>query len=549
MRLAPALKKQFMSKSQHLKNPGAKARLWNLGKYIRLSKEDLNRGNDDSNSVANQKKLLDEYWLRHLDEFCSAGDYIDDGYTGTDTKREGFQRLLADITARKINCVLVKDLSRLSRNYSDAGSLIENLFVQLDVRFISLAEGVDSYLEPDSVSNILVPIINVMNDNFCYQTSKKVRQVFDYKRRNGEFIGSFAAYGYLKDPANKHALLIDEEAAEVVGSIYSWFLQGLSKQGIVQRLNKWGILCPSEYKKSKGLNYQNPSAGNKPLWSAKTVGDILKNRLYAGDLVQGRQRMKSYKIHTQEQVPESQWFIVENTHQPIIERENYEKVQGLLQRQTRTGPKQNKVYLFSGFLRCADCGKALSKSRVKGSVYYFCRTYKDQSKAACTKHSLKERDLERAVLFAIQEQIYLKLSYSRLISALDAAPFEQSSLLRLEDLRAAKEKELAKISSYKQSIYQDWKDGAISYPDYLQMREDYEERSESLRGVIGNLLAERGELAKEGEENPFLGGFRKDQNISYLNRELLNELVEGIRVSEKGMISIRFKFSEGEPPG
>ncbi|MDR1701855.1 MAG: recombinase family protein, partial [Sporomusaceae bacterium] len=189
---------------------------WDAGKYIRLSKEDLGRGNDESNSVRQQRKLLDEYCLEHPDEFRSAREFSDDGCTGTDTNREGFQNLLAAVMSRKINCVIVKDLSRLSRNYSDAGSLIENLFVQMKVRFISLAEGIDSYKKPDSVNNLLVPLTNVMNDNFCYQTSQKIRQVFDYKRRKGEFIGGFAVYGYLKDPQNKHALIIDAEAAEVV---------------------------------------------------------------------------------------------------------------------------------------------------------------------------------------------------------------------------------------------------------------------------------------------------------------------------------------------
>jgi|GEM_PF-3207802 len=159
---------------------------WKLGEYIRLSKEDLNRGKDESNSVINQRKLLDDYYQQHIDEFESVEEqYVDDGCTGTDTNREEFQRLIADIYARKVNCVIIKDLSRLSRNYYEAGELIESMFVKMNVRFISLAEGIDSYKNPDSVSSILVPITN------CYQTSKKIRQVFDYKKRNGEFIGSY----------------------------------------------------------------------------------------------------------------------------------------------------------------------------------------------------------------------------------------------------------------------------------------------------------------------------------------------------------------------
>ncbi len=519
---------------------------WKLGKYIRLSKEDMNKGKDDSNSVVNQKALLDDYYIQHMDEFESVEEpYVDDGCTGTDTNREGFQKLLADIYAKKINCVIVKDLSRLSRNYTDAGSLIENLFVQMNVRFISLAEGIDSYLNPDSISNLIVPITNVINDNFCYQTSKKIRQVFDYKRRNGEFIGGFAAYGYLKDPKDKHALIIDEEAAEVVRNIYTWFLDGMSKNAIVRNLNNQGVLCPSEYKKSKGLNYQNPHSDENPLWSAKTVSDILKNRLYVGDMVQGRQRVKSYKIHTQEQIPESEWYIVENTHEPIIDRAVFEKVQQLLKRDTRTAPQEKKLYLFSGFLRCADCGKAMSRSQVKGTVYYFCRTYKDQSKTACTKHAIKHNRLEMAVLYAIQQQVYLAVRYSDTIAHINTLPLQKSQSIRLTALIEAKEKERAKIMRYKQSIYQDWKDGEITHSDYRHMSEDYERQISAINTVLDNLTAERAELQNGIDtENPFLATFRKYENIDKLTREVLIGLVDHIKVHENGNISVKFKFAD-----
>lgn len=315
---------------------------WRLGKYIRLSKEDLLRGRDESNSVINQRLLLEQYHQTHMDEFYEGDEsdvYVDDGKTGTDTDREDFQRLLADVYSGKINCVIVKDLSRLSRNYTDAGNLIENLFVRLNIRFISLAEGVDSYRNPDSVSNIIVPITNVMNDQYCYQTSKKIRQVFDMKRRNGEFIGSYAPYGYIKDPQDKHALLVDPEAAEVVKSIFSMFLSGKNKRGITLYLNDHGVPCPTAYKQSQGLKYNAPNAQGNPMWSTITIDTILKNCVYVGDMVQGRQRVKSYKIHIQERVPEEEWFIVENTHEAIIDRETFNKVQGLLKRDTRTAPQ------------------------------------------------------------------------------------------------------------------------------------------------------------------------------------------------------------------
>ncbi len=518
---------------------------WQAGKYIRLSKEDVGKGNDDSNSVLNQKKLLDEYCLEHSDEFSVTAEYSDDGCTGTDTNRIGFQNLIADVMNQKINCVIVKDLSRLSRNYSDAGSLIENLFVQMNVRFISLSEGIDSYKDPDSVSSLVVPITNVMNDNFCYQTSKKIRQVFDYKRRNGEFIGGFAVYGYMKNPQDRHSLIIDEEAAEVIRNIYMWFLEGMSKNAIVRNLNHHGVLCPSEYKKSKGYNYQNPFAENKPLWCAKTVGDILKNRLFTGDMVQGRQRVKSHKIHKQVQVPEKEWFIVENTHEPIIEKNVFNQVQELLKRDTRTAPAQNKLYLFSGYLRCADCCKAMTRSEVKGFVYYFCRTYKDQSKTACSKHSVKHDLLEAAVLYTIQQYIYLYIDSTSIIREVNASPLQKSQSARLDGLIESKKKEYIKIMRYKQSVYQDWKDGEITHSDYRHMSEDYERQIISVKIILDNLAVEKAELENAPEtENHSLTAFRKYQTFDKLTREILVELVDHINVYENGSIIVRLKFAD-----
>ena len=522
---------------------------WRLGKYIRLSKEDLLRGRDESNSVINQRRLLEQYHQTHLDEFYDGTEqdvYVDDGKTGTDTDREDFQRLLADVYSGRINCVIVKDLSRLSRNYTDAGNLIENLFVRLNVRFISLAEGVDSYRNPDSVSNIIVPITNVMNDQYCYQTSKKIRQVFDMKRRNGEFIGSYAPYGYVKDPNDKHALLVDPEAAEVVKSIFALFLSGMNKRGITYYLNDHGTLCPTAYKQQQGLKYNAPNAQGNPMWSTITIDTILKNRVYVGDMVQGRQRVKSYKIHIQEKVPEEEWFIVENTHEAIIDRETFAKVQSLLKRDTRTAPKAKQLYLFSGFLKCADCGRAMSRIASKGIyVYYQCGTYKSLSKKACTMHSIKSDRLEAGVLFAIQQQVHLAITYSELVARINSAPLKKSKSKRLEDTIAAKEKELAKIMRYKQALYQDWKDGEITRNDYRHMSEDYEQQIEALTRIMQTLTAEQEQLENGVDaESPCLTAFLKYRNIDKLTREILGELIDHIKVYEGGNISVKFKYAD-----
>ena len=529
----------------------AKFRVWRIAIYIRLSKEDA-RCLDESESVTNQRAIIEDHiaGFNDGDEYIIVDEYVDDGISGTtDDERDDFQRMLADIKRGRVNCVIVKDLARSFRNYSDQGYYLDDWFPRYNVRFISLFhQPLDSYKEPQNMRSIAVPIQGVLNENHCAETSDKVREVFDMKRRNGEHIGSFAAYGYLKDPNDKNALVVDEEAAGVVRDIFQMFLDGMSKNAIVRHLNDHGILCPALYKQERlGLKYQNPqmSTAKRPLWCAVTVGSILKNRMYCGDMVQGRYRMKSYKVHVQEIVPQDEWYIVENTHEAIIDRETFDKAQRLLMRDTRTGPQQKKLYLFSGFLKCADCGKAMTRSKVGNAVYYYCRTYKDQSKSACTKHTIKHIQLEAAVLYAIQQQVYLAVDFSKTIEQINKAPLVKSQSKKLHDAIEQKERELAKIVRYKQAIYQDWKDGEITHSDYRHMKEDYEQQTEALNQVLERLREEQRELENGIDtENPFLATFRQYQNIEKLTRDVLIELVDHIKVYEGGSISIVFRFTD-----
>lgn len=533
---------------QNIVKAALKNRVWLVAFYIRLSREDK-RGKDESESITNQRLILTDFLEQQDDgdEYVYVDEYVDDGVSGTtDEERENFQRLLTDIQKGKINCVIVKNLARSFRNNGDQSYYLGDWFPRNNVRFISLyQQPIDTYKDPQNAQNIAVPVQGVLNEEHARGTSESVRRTFDKKREKGLHIGSFAAYGYMKDPEDKNALVIDEEAAEHVKSIFAWFLEGMSKNAIVRKLNDSGILCPAAYKNSKGMKYKNPNAvGGNPLWCAMSVSNILKNRIYVGDMVQGRYRVKSYKIHVQETVPEDEWFIVENTHAPIISREDFAKVQELLKKDTRTSPEQNNLYLFSGFLRCADCGKAMTRSQVRGNVYYYCRTYKDQSKTACTKHTIRHNYLEQGVLYAIKAQVFIALVFSEQVSRINTAPLQKSQSIRLNELIAAKEKELSKIMHYKQSIYQDWKDGEITHKDYRHMSEDYERQIEAINGVISNLYKEKAELENGIDtENPFLVTFRKHENIDKLTREDLIELVDHITVHENGNIRVSLKYA------
>lgn len=533
------------------KKETAKVFEWKIGIYIRLSKEDL-RNNDESESVTNQRKINLEFVEEKFsgERYIIYDIYVDDGRSGTtEDTRPDFQRLSKDIREGNVNCVICKTLARAFRNYADQGKFLEQYLPTYGCRFIAFGNPyVDTFANPDCMQNMEIPINGLMNDRYAARTSEDVRKTFRTKRNKGEFIGAFAPYGYLKNPENKNAFIIDEEAAEIVKKIFENYLGGMSKLSIVRYLNDLCIPCPTIYKqKHLGMKYQNPHSdpAKRPLWSERTVGEILKNRMYCGDMVQGRYRIKSYKVHIQEQVPEDEWFIKENTHEPIIDRETFGKVQRLLQKDTRTSPKNNTLYLFSGFLRCADCKKAMIRSEVKGHVYYYCSTYKRRSKNACTKHSIQHERLEAAVLFAIQEYVYLSIDYTKIIEQINRAPIAKSQSKKLAEAISQKERELTKVIRYKQAIYQDWKDNEISQTDYRRMREDYEEQEREINEKIKKLQEERAEQENGVDtENPFLVTFRKYENITTLSREVLIETVDSIIVHEGSNVRIVLRFAD-----
>lgn len=531
-------------------NPN-KTLLWKIAVYIRLSREDT-RSNDESESVTNQRKIDLEFIKEKFcnEQYVVSDIYIDDGRSGTtEETRPNFQRLCRDIESGKVNCVVCKTLSRAFRNYADQGKFLEQFLPAYGCRFIAISNPfVDTFANPDCTQNMEIPINGLMNDRYAAKTSEDIRRTFRTKRNRGEFIGSFAPYGYLKNPDNKNAFIIDKEAAEIVQEIFSLYLDGMSKSAIVRYLNDRGTLCPALYKQKKlGMKYQNPhfDPTKKPMWSYHTIHNMLRNRVYCGDMVQGRYRVKSYKVHIQERVSEDEWFIVENTHEAIIDREYFERVQRLLKRDTRVSPQKDTLYLFSGFLRCADCGKSMIRSEVKGTVYYYCSTYKSRSRNACTKHTIRHNRLEAAVLYAIQQQVYLAIDYTKIIDHLNKAPLVKSQIKKLTEAIEQKERELAKISRYKQSIYQDWKDNIISQTDYFHMRADYEKEEAALHEMIQRLLEERKEEENGvNTENPFLVAFRKYENITELSRDILIELIDCIKIHEGGNISIVFRFAD-----
>ena len=525
----------------------AQPNIWKVGKYIRLSRDD---GNSESESITNQRKILDEQIPGYFDnDYDIVDEYIDDGRTGTpDDTRPDFLRLVEDVKSGRINCIVTKNLSRAFRNSANQGKFLEEFIPLYNTRFISLYEPhIDTFLNPEVVHSLEVSITGFMNEQYAYKTSIDIRRTFDTKRKNGEFIGAFAPYGLMKRPDDKNSLMIDEEAAEVVRDIFHWFVdEGMSKSGIVKRLNELGIPNPAAYKRKKGFKFCNPQIQkNDGLWNEKTVRDILLNQMYIGNMVQGKQKVISYKVHDRVRTDEKDWYIVENTHEAIIDRETFDKAQSLHLRDTRVAPNQRKLYLFSGFVRCADCKKAMTRKVAINIVYYCCATYSRKSKTACTKHSIRADVLEKAVLIAIQKQIALVADLTEIIEEINNAPVIHTESKRINNLLDAKQKELEKLTTVSDNLYMDWRTGEITKAEYRRMKPKLETQIEQLQTVIENLKKEKEAFANGiNADEPYLATFLKYKNISHLERGILATLVNSIYVHQNGEITIEFTFAD-----
>ncbi len=541
------------SKYSYIDNNDINNRIWSAALYVRLSQEDEDTGKEkmESNSVTNQRALLNEFANSH-DDLVVYDTYIDDGFTGTDFNRPAFQRLLEDMKKCKINCIIVKDLSRLGRNYIEVGNYIEQVFPLFNIRFIAINDFVDSFKNPSSTNTILVPFKNLINDEYSRDTSIKIRTALNGKRKKGEFIGAFPAYGYIKDPKDKHKLIVDKEASEVVKKIFEWKVnEGLGNLSICHRLNDIGILNPTGYKKKMlKQNYNNAKTFKEDYsWGPSTVRNILKNDIYIGNITQGKRRVKSYKIHKVEQVKDSEWITVENMHEPIIDKVIFEKAQDMRKVDTRV-QSNGSLSIWAGVLKCADCGRAMHKKYCKNKSgksyeYYICGTYRKKSDKLCTKHTIKIEELQNAVLGAIKLHIKLFSDIEKLINQLDKTNTKKLAKENIDNIKLTNEKEIERINNLKMGLYEDWKNDYITKDEYLEYKQKYDKDAKRIKEIISNLdrQKENREYAIK-ENNLWIQNFKDNKNIEELDRDIITELIDYIEVHEDKKITIHFKFLE-----
>ena len=502
--------------------------MFKVGIYLRLSNDDGDK--QESNSVASQRSIILNFIERNGDMVFKK-EYVDDGYTGTNFNRPGFEALIRDVEQGIINCIIVKDLSRFGRNYVLTGQYLEQYFPMKGIRFIAINDNYDSF-HSTANDDFMMPIRNVFNAHYSKDISRKVKSSLKSKQTSGEFIGAFACYGYMKSPVDRHRLIVDEEAAAIVRRIFKLYIQGYGKISIVNMLNNEHIPCPSEYKKLHGMRYcNNRKMERTNYWTYSTVHNILKNEMYIGNMVQSKSERKTVRGKAVA-MNEEQWIKVNNTHEAIIDMETWKITQELLKRRGRQANFEAITGLFAGFIRCGNCGRAMAKVKRGGEIFYLCGTYKWYSSKLCTSHSVKQAVLEELILQKLNEEL----------AKLPDEDFVKSKQTKKQVNTKNLQEKLNQIYLLKKGSYEDYKNGLLTKEEYLSYKEDYLQK-ESL--IHGQMDAVAQELQENDERSEWIENLKKYRKIDKLDRSILACILDGITVYEdekEKRVEIRFKY-------
>ena len=507
--------------------------------YIRLSKEDENEG--PSGSVTNQQSLLHAFVREHrLDVYDT---YIDDGWSGTSFDRPGFQQMLRDIEAGRVNMVITKDLSRLGRDYIMTGHYMERYFPEKRVRYISLLDGVDTGIE--SSANDITPFRAIMNDMYAKDISKKIKSVKHDKQRKGEFIGGKPMYGYRMHPSEKNRIVIDEDAAPVVRRIFAMALAGTSCRQIAVRLNEEGVLSPAAYA-GLTISCHGPYSGQ---WSSERITAMLKNETYIGNMVQGRTARISYKTKKCLRRQPQQWVVVEHTHEPLIDPETFRKVQ-LMVNSRRNTRSRTYDFLLKGLIFCHECGYPLAVMNRRNAagedrLFFVCRTYQRFTKAGvCSCHSIKEQTVTEAVIERTREVCEAYLNPERLRPIAAAAVAASGRVDGREEELSALHARIDSMTAHLDQMYMDRLNGLLANVDFERLYRRIKAERTALEEKLRELEAQKKTpVPIEDRARELVQQFL---HCAFTSRELLVSLIERIELTESKEIIIRFRFREPE---
>lgn len=519
-------------------------KIYNACIYARLSRDDGDKL--ESDSITNQKALIRDFLSKHP-EIHVVSEKTDDGYSGVNFDRPAFQEMMDEIRSGKVNCVVVKDLSRFGRNYIEAGNYIERVFPFMGVRFIAINDSYDS-LDKNQSDSLIIPFKNLINDAYCKDISVKIRSQLEIKRKKGQFIGAFAAYGYLKDEEDHNKLVVDTYASEVVRAIFKWKLEGMSQGRIADKLNMQGVLCPMEYKISLGMKVQtNFRVHKKAMWSPVSVTRILTNEIYTGVLVQGKSGTPNYKVKKVMPKGEEEWIRVEDSHPAIVTKRNFDTVQRIMQRDIRIAPAEETVYPFSGYLKCADCGQNMVRKHYtagdKEYTYFICSTRK--AKKGCSTHSIDEETLMASVLNAVKSHIDVMLEAEQLLEMVESMPENQQNVFNYDAQIVKLKEEIERNKNFKLKLYENLQEGMIGQDEYFLFKKSYAMKIQEAEQAIAAIEAEREQMINNNREQlSWTEVFKQYQNITEVTRNVVVDLIDHIEILEGKGIHVVFRYHD-----
>lgn len=522
--------------------------IYSTAVYARLSvetEEKIERG-----TINNQVEFLKNY-IQLQEDLSLSEIYIDDDITGTKFDRPAFNRLIEDIKKDKINCIVVKDLSRFGRNYVESGEYIEKIFPFLKVRFIAINDHYDSI---SGNSDIVTPFKNIVNEIYAKDISKKICTSVVTRQKKGEYIGGMAAYGYLKDPEDKHKLVIDEETAPVVKQIFDWKVKGLSYLAIARKLNEQGVPSPTQYKYSLGILKKDKNKDHK--WNTLNVKRILLNPIYMGNMVQGKYRQSMYKNKSRETRSEEDWIVVENTHEAIIEKATFNTVKSQLaeksknqQQCRRNEAKDPKANIFKGHLYCGNCGRkmlqqttadVLADETVVVRARYICPNYRQHLTKACADKSIQYDYLKETIKGIIVEYSKVLMSKNDRIQesvSMDNTPVQQE--------KEAAEKRIIKLKGIELNLYTDYVEGLLTKQEYFAIKENYKTEVVFLEKTVKALERQIGRMKKEAKKfQQAVSEVSTFISSKELTVELIQALIDKITIYSEGKVEVSFRFED-----
>ena len=455
---------------------------------------------------------------------------------------------MEDIRSGKIDCIIIKDLSRLGRNYIEMGRMISNILPSLGVRLIAINDNYDSIDDENTANQIIVPFKNLINDAYCRDMSLKVRSQLDMKRRQGKFIGSFALYGYMKDPKDHNHLVIDETAAGIVELIFNMKMDGFSSGRIVRKLAEMEIPTPLNYKRICGMNYNSGFRSKADaMWSITTIDRILKNEMYTGTMVQGKRRKINYKIKQITDMDPSDWFKVENAHDAIVPKSVFDTVQRLILMDTRTPPVSDKVPILSGLLKCADCGQNMVRRAVtkNGKKYYYYHCSTNKSRGGCGSHHISEKTLFECVLKTLRTNLSFLSDSVDVIRSMKERPHDVIGVNLLNRQIDEQVKEIDKYNSLKVKLYLDYQEGLVTKAEYIDINNSFTLKLDRLKVALDVYEEKRKDkLSLNVDDIPWIEEFIEQKNIQRLERRIAISLIEKVFVYDSSHVEIVLRHKE-----